>query len=70
MVTETFGRTLNRAAFFAAVRSSLFGGCLTESQVQGLDTLLDAAPAEMPLEHAAYCLATPSTRPGPRCGRW
>jgi putative chitinase len=50
--------TINRAAFFAAVRSSLFGGRLNGGQVQGLDALLDTAPAEMPLEHLAYCLAT------------
>lgn len=58
MTTETLGRALNRASFFAAVRSSLFGGKLTEGQVQGLDALLTAAPADMPLEHLAYCLAT------------
>lgn len=49
---------INRAAFFAAVRSSLFGGRLTEAQVQGLEALLDSAPADMPLAHLAYCLAT------------
>jgi putative chitinase len=58
MTNETFGRALDRAAFFSAVRSSLFGGRLGEGQVKGLDALLDAAPAEMPLEHLAYCLAT------------
>lgn len=49
---------LNRVAFFAAVRSPLFGGRLTESQVQGLDALLDAVPAGMPVPQRAYCLAT------------
>jgi len=49
---------INRAAFFAAVRASLFGGRISQSQVEGLDALLDAAPADMPLEHLAYCLAT------------
>jgi putative chitinase len=58
MTTKTFGRALNRASFFAAVGSKLFGGWLTERQVQGLDALLDAAPADMPVEHLAYCLAT------------
>jgi len=58
MTTENFGRALDRAAFFAAVRSSLFGGRLNQSQVEGMDALLDAAPADMPLEHLAYCLAT------------
>jgi putative chitinase len=58
MTTETFGRALNRAAFFASVRSSLFKSKLSEKQVQGVDALLDAAPASMPLEHLVYCLAT------------
>ncbi|WP_262296543.1 glycoside hydrolase family 19 protein [Microvirga sesbaniae] len=58
MTTETFGRALNRASFFNAVRTALFGGKLTEGQVQGMDALLTAAPADMPLEHLAYCLAT------------
>jgi len=58
MTTDTFGRALDRAAFFAAVRSSLFGGRLNQSQVEGMDALLDAAPDDMPLEQLAYCLAT------------
>lgn len=48
---------LDQAKFFDAVRASLFGK-LTDMQVQGMDALLDAAPAEIPLEHLAYCLAT------------
>lgn len=58
MTTENFGRAMNRAAFFSAVRASLFGGRLNDLQVKGLDALLDAAPGSMPLEHLAYCLAT------------
>lgn len=58
MTTETIGRALNRVSFFATVRSSLFGGKLTQPQVEGMDALLTAAPATMPLEHLAYCLAT------------
>lgn len=50
--------TLDRGAFFGSVRASLFGGRLTEAQVQGLDALLDAAPAALPQEHLAYALAT------------
>jgi hypothetical protein len=48
MTTEDIGRALNRASFFTASRSSLFGGKLTEGQVQGLDALLTAAPADIP----------------------
>lgn len=50
--------TINRKAFYDAVRPSLFGGRLTESQVQGMDAMLDAAPEDMKLEHLAYCFAT------------
>lgn len=58
MTTDTLGRALNRAAFFAAVRASLFRGRQSDSQVPGLDALPDATPTDMPLEHLAYCLAT------------
>lgn len=49
---------MNRAAFFAAVRGSLFGGHLNPNQVMGMETIIDAAPAAMSAEHLAYCLAT------------
>lgn len=49
---------LERALFFTAVRGSLFGGKLTERQVQGMDAMLDAIPAGLPLDHVAYCFAT------------
>jgi len=49
---------LDRAKFFSSVRDSLFGGKLTERQVQGMDAMLDAIPAGMPLDHLAYCFAT------------
>ena len=32
--------SLNRAAFYAAVRTSLFGGRLKASQVAGMDAIL------------------------------
>lgn len=50
--------TVNRPAFYAAVRASLFGGRLSDPQVQGMGAMLDAAPPDMPLDHLAYCLAT------------
>lgn len=49
---------IDRAAFFAAVRASLFGGKLTEKQVAGMTVILDAAPAAFPLAFLAYCFAT------------
>jgi putative chitinase len=51
--------SLDRAAFFARVRASvLFGGHLTQSQVDGFGALLDAAPSDMAAEPLAYVLAT------------
>ena len=49
---------LNSGAFFAAVRSPLFGGGLKQSQVDGMNAILAAAPADIELEPLAYCLAT------------
>lgn len=49
---------LNRTAFYASVRASLGKGLLTPSQFAGLQAILDAAPADLPLPHLAYCLAT------------
>ncbi|GJE73213.1 hypothetical protein [Methylorubrum podarium] len=50
--------SLNRAAFYAAVRASLFGGRLTASQVAGMDAILDAAPSLLGTTSLAYALAT------------
>ena len=47
---------MNSAAFFGAVRP-MFGGKLTETQVQGLNILLKATEG-LPLTHRAYLLAT------------
>ena len=33
---------MDRAAFFAAVRSSLFGGKLSAEQVKGMEAVIDA----------------------------
>lgn len=50
----------NRAAFFAAVRTSLFGGCLNKGQVAGMEIIL-AECGTRKVGHpgqAAYILAT------------
>lgn len=49
---------LNRSAFFAAVRPNPFGGTLSQSQVDGMNAILDACPAGLALEPLAYCFAT------------
>jgi putative chitinase len=49
---------MNRALFFASVRVRPFGGSLTQGQVDGLNVLLDKAPAGMDVRQLAYCLAT------------
>lgn len=50
----------NRAAFFSAVRSSLFGGKLSASQVAGMDAILDEWTVQGLTDHRwlAYMLAT------------
>ena len=47
---------MTTAAFFAAVRP-LFGGTLSQSQVDGLTTILKATEG-LPISHRAYLLAT------------
>lgn len=47
---------MSNAAFFAAVKP-LFGGVLSQSQVDGLNALLDATTG-LPISHRAYLLAT------------
>lgn len=57
---------MNRKAFFDAIRRSLFGGALTQEQVEGMDAILDAwagllevdAWPDIDLRWIAYCLAT------------
>jgi putative chitinase len=36
---------MERAKFFAAVRTSLFGGKLSQEQVSGMEAILDASAA-------------------------
>lgn len=50
--------SLNRAAFYAAVRASLFDGRLKASQVTGMDAILDAAPSLLGTTSLGYALAT------------
>lgn len=47
---------MSTAAFFAAARP-LFGGTLSQSQVDGLTTILEATKG-LPISHRAYLLAT------------
>lgn len=50
---------MDRAKFFAAVRSPLFAGKLSDAQVSGIDAILDEAEKRgTPLKHLAYMLAT------------
>lgn len=49
---------LNRAAFFNAARAKPFGGSLSQGQVSGMESLLDACPPLMASDALAYCLAT------------
>jgi putative chitinase len=51
----------DRKIFFDAVRTSLFGGALTQQQVDGLNFKLlvwEMYPFSEDLRHLAYCLAT------------
>lgn len=52
---------MDHAAFFASVRSSLFGGSLTQQQVEGMEALLDAwsVYGDGDANKLAYVLATP-----------
>ncbi|MDQ0456057.1 hypothetical protein [Rhizobium paknamense] len=50
---------MNHAMFFAGVRSSLFGGALSQSQVDGINAILEAAKASITDSRMlAYMLAT------------
>ena len=59
---------MNRAAFYASVRSStsgVFGTSLSSSQVEGIEAILDEAERRgTPLRHLAYILATPYLETG------
>lgn len=49
---------LDRQAFFAAARKVPFAGSLTQSQVDGMNAMLDMAPPLMATMDLAYCFAT------------
>ena len=50
--------TLDRRVLFDALRNDLFGGRLTQGQVEGLGAILDACPADLGLDPLAYCIVT------------
>ncbi|ACL61251.1 hypothetical protein [Methylobacterium nodulans] len=49
---------LDRRAFYDAVRQQPFGGSLTQSQVDGMNAMLDMAPPDLLLTALACCFAT------------
>ncbi|QIG70419.1 glycoside hydrolase family 19 chitinase protein [Rhizobium phage RHph_N28_2] len=57
---------MDRSQFFAAVRTSVFGGSLAQSQVDGIEAILDGCAAEQVADqrHVAYILATPMIETG------
>jgi putative chitinase len=57
---------LDRAKFFSSVRTTVFGGRLSLSQVSGIEALLDACDryGVADARHVAYVLATPTIETG------
>lgn len=57
---------MDRSQFFAAVRTSVFGGSLSQLQVNGIEAILDGCAAEQvaDIRHIAYILATPMIETG------
>jgi len=57
---------MDRAKFFAAVKTSVFGGKFTQAQVAGIDALLDACAKEGVTDgrSVSYILATPMIETG------
>ena len=57
---------MDRGKFFKSVRSSVFGGSLSQGQVQGVEALLDACQTYgvTDARHVAYVLATPVIETG------
>ncbi|WP_182179348.1 hypothetical protein [Methylobacterium radiotolerans] len=49
---------LDRQAFFAAVRKNPFPNALSQGQVSGMTSILDACPPDLGTAELAYCLAT------------
>jgi len=57
---------MDRQQFFAAVRTSVFGGTLAQNQVDGINAILDGCAAlhVSDQRHIAYILATPMIETG------
>ncbi|MBB4347920.1 glycoside hydrolase family 19 protein [Aliirhizobium cellulosilyticum] len=57
---------MNRAKFFAGVRTSVFDGRMNQPQVEGIEAMLDASAAFKVNDprHIAYILATPVIETG------
>jgi len=57
---------MNRATFFASVRKSVFNGSMSQSQVDGLEAILDAAAklGVTDIRMIAYAMATPMIETG------
>jgi len=56
---------MNRAHFYAPVRSSFFGGALSQSQLNGMEAVLDEArKGSVDPRWPAHMLATASVRLG------
>lgn len=57
---------MDKPKFFALVRSSVFGGSLSQSQVEGLDAIIDACAKlnVTDLRMMAYAMATPMIETG------
>lgn len=57
---------MNRATFFNSVRKSIFNGSLSQSQVTGLEAILDASEkfGVTDLRMVAYAMATPMIETG------
>lgn len=57
---------MDRSNFFDVVRSPVFGGKLSQAQVNGMEAILDAVDAEgvIDLRQVAYILATPMIETG------
>jgi len=58
---------IDTARFFDLIRTSVFGGSMTQKQVNGVTVILDEADKRgTPLTHLAYLLATPCIETGMR----
>jgi putative chitinase len=57
---------MNRATFFASVRKSVFNGSMSQSQVDGLEAILDASAkiGVTDIRMIAYAMATPMIETG------